>query len=106
MAVGREGGDGRARDNAIHTSSYLFHCLSFSLSFSLSLHACTIQGELRFGMGAKVECKMSPTQWIKGTVVGTNYREAGWPEEKPSIPYQVLIAQLDKPPEIEVCGGV
>ena len=48
---------------------------------------------LRFALGAKVECKMSPTMWMKGTVTACNYREAGWPADKPAIPYQVELTK-------------
>ena len=48
---------------------------------------------LRFALGSKVECKMSPTMWMKGTVVACNYREAGWPADKPAIPYQVELTK-------------
>ena len=45
---------------------------------------------LRFGVGDPVRCKVSATQWKKGTVVALHYREDPWPEDMVA-PYQVQL---------------
>ena len=45
---------------------------------------------LRFGVGDPVRCKVSATQWKKGTVVALHYREDQWPEDMVA-PYQVQL---------------
>jgi len=49
------------------------------------------QSGLRFPVGTPVRCFVGDNNWLGGTVVAQNYREAGWPEERPSAPYQVLL---------------
>ena len=38
----------------------------------------------------QVECRMGPTEWARGTVIGHYYREQDWPEGE-KAPYQVLL---------------
>ena len=45
---------------------------------------------LRFGVGDPVRCKVSATQWKRGTVVALHYREDPWPEDMVA-PYQVQL---------------
>ena len=45
------------------------------------------QSGLRFPVGTPVRCFVGDNNWLGGTVVAQNYREAGWPEDRPSAPY-------------------
>ena len=50
------------------------------------------QSGLRFPVGTPVRCFVGDNNWLGGTVVAQNYREAGWPEERPSAPYTFQVA--------------
>jgi hypothetical protein len=61
--------------------------------------------ELRFNLGAKVECRIGPdeiTGWAKGTVIQLWYREESWAEGS-FAPYKIL---LDDGREIFAPGDV
>ena len=45
---------------------------------------------LRFGIGERVCCRVSQTDWAAGTVVALNYREDLWPDGRVA-PYQVQL---------------
>eukprot|EP00964_Phaeocystis_antarctica_P127456 scaffold91117_cov63-Phaeocystis_antarctica.AAC.2 len=45
------------------------------------------QSGLRFPVGTPVRCFVGDNNWLGGTVVAQNYRETGWPEDRPSAPY-------------------
>jgi hypothetical protein len=46
--------------------------------------------ELRFSIGTKVECRVGPADWAKGTVAQLWYREPQWPEGS-FAPYKIRL---------------
>ena len=46
---------------------------------------------IRYPPGTPVTCFVGDNGWITGTVVKQNYREASWPEDMPTAPYQILL---------------
>lgn len=47
--------------------------------------------ELRFQVGQRVVCRVSPTEWAPGTIVQQWYREPTWPEGH-YAPYKILLS--------------
>ena len=47
-------------------------------------------GARRFGVGDRVKCKVSQTQWKRGIVAKLDYRAENWPADKVA-PYQVKL---------------
>jgi hypothetical protein len=46
--------------------------------------------ELRFGLGAAVECRIGAAEWAPGVVVALWYREPSWPNGS-FAPYQIRL---------------
>jgi hypothetical protein len=46
--------------------------------------------ELRFAVGAAVQCRVGPEQWERGTISQLWYRESQWPEGA-FAPYQIVL---------------
>ena len=49
-----------------------------------------LEPELRFPVGAPVECRIGESEWAGGTVAKHKHREPKWPEGA-CVPYQVLL---------------
>ena len=62
--------------------------------------------ELRFPLGAIVECRLGEDKWLPGEIVGRLYREKDWPENR-RAPYQVQIQgdgpKIFVPADVDEC---
>jgi len=70
-----------------------------------------VSGDLRFPVGARVECRVSMEDWVPGRVVSHWYSESDWEEGK-VVPYQIklddgehIMAPMDSPMCIRAEGG-